>query len=159
MAVNLNRYDTFKLWLWIELYEPATADQKELLEAVLTSWFTVGRLGGYNAQNLQVHYKGSSGKTNYTYDDTQCDTSMEAMFHDMGSPEYRGVTCRCWINIGTADELAVDILINALNTFSQENMGIRRLTIGGDNKAWPLPKDDQTIKEDPLLAGMDMGEY
>ena len=32
---------------------PTPADL-ELLEAVLSSWFMVGRLGGYNAMNLQV---------------------------------------------------------------------------------------------------------
>ena len=42
------------LQLWFELHEAPTPEQRELLEAVINSWFTVGRLGGFNAQNLQV---------------------------------------------------------------------------------------------------------
>ena len=32
--------------------------------------------------------------------------------------------------MGTADELALDILINALSTFSQEQMGVKQLVVG-----------------------------
>ena len=42
------------LQLWFELHKPATPDDLELLEAVLSSWFMIGRLGGYNAMNLQA---------------------------------------------------------------------------------------------------------
>lgn len=40
--------------LWFELYRPPSPREAELLEEVLASWFMMGRLGAYNAQNLQV---------------------------------------------------------------------------------------------------------
>lgn len=42
--------------------------------------------------------------------------------------------------MGTADELALDVLINALSTFSREQLGIRQLVVGGENEDWPTPK-------------------
>lgn len=42
--------------------------------------------------------------------------------------------------MGTADELALDILLNALSTFSREQLGIRQVVVGGQNEDWPVPK-------------------
>ena len=42
--------------LWFELYRPPSPREAELLEELLASWFMLGRLGAYNAQNLQVKY-------------------------------------------------------------------------------------------------------
>ena len=41
--------------LWFELYRMPSGRETDLLEEVLASWFMLGRLGSYNAQNLQVH--------------------------------------------------------------------------------------------------------
>jgi hypothetical protein len=41
--------------------------------------------------------------------------------------------------MGTADELALDMLINALTTFSKEQLGIKQLVIGGENDDWAAP--------------------
>lgn len=40
--------------VWFEMHTAPSPDDMELLEAVLSSWFMIGRLGGYNAMNLQV---------------------------------------------------------------------------------------------------------
>ena len=40
--------------IWLELYNDPTQLEKDTLDAVFTSWFTLGRCGGFNAQNLQV---------------------------------------------------------------------------------------------------------
>lgn len=43
------------LWVWLQFAGgPPTPGEQELLEGVLRSWFAVGKLGGYNSQNLQV---------------------------------------------------------------------------------------------------------
>ena len=42
------------LQIWLELYNDPTHLEKDTLDAVLTAWFTLGRCGGFNAQNLQV---------------------------------------------------------------------------------------------------------
>ena len=43
------------LQIWLELYNDPTQLEKDTLDAVFTAWFTLGRCGGFNAQNLQVH--------------------------------------------------------------------------------------------------------
>ena len=40
--------------IWFDLYRPPSGREADLLEEVLASWFMLGRLGAYNAQNLQV---------------------------------------------------------------------------------------------------------
>lgn len=46
------------------------------------------------------------------------------------------------LDMGTADELCLDVLINTILTFSKEYVGIKNLIIGGVNKDWPV-----TIKD------------
>lgn len=40
--------------IWLEMAAPPTEDDKDMLETVLTAWFMIGRLGGFNSMNLQV---------------------------------------------------------------------------------------------------------
>ena len=40
--------------IWLELYNDPTQLEKDTLDAVFTAWFTLGRCGGFNAQNMQV---------------------------------------------------------------------------------------------------------
>ena len=42
--------------------------------------------------------------------------------------------------MGTADELALDVLVNALSSVSKEQLGIRQLVVGGQNEDWPVPQ-------------------
>ena len=42
--------------------------------------------------------------------------------------------------MGTSDELALDVLINALSVFSREQLGVRQLVVGGQNEDWPTPQ-------------------
>lgn len=51
---ELHQYPVVQLWF--ELYRPPSPREAELLEELLASWFMLGRLGAYNAQNLQVEY-------------------------------------------------------------------------------------------------------
>ena len=44
------------------------------------------------------------------------------------------------LDMGTSDELALDVLINALSNFSREQLGIRQLVVGGQNEDWPVPQ-------------------
>lgn len=46
--------DGLATWLWLQFYGPPGERERELLDSVLRSWFVLGRLGGYNAQNMQV---------------------------------------------------------------------------------------------------------
>jgi len=40
--------------IWLEMAGPPSQDDVDMLETVLTSWFMIGRLGGYNSMNLQA---------------------------------------------------------------------------------------------------------
>ena len=76
------------------------------------------------------------------YDAEECETSLNAFIHEMSDLEAKGCWMRAWcasshtalmricvkvdmiqccrLNMGTADELALDVLINALSTLSKE---------------------------------------
>lgn len=63
------------------------------------------------------------------------------------------------VDVGTADEMAIDVLINTLQTLSRENLGIRTLVVGGENDDWPTPRRTDRGGEgsaDPMRAALDI---
>jgi hypothetical protein len=58
--------------------------------------------------------------------------------HNMGEPEYRGEWARCWLDLGTSDALALDVLINTLRQLDTDVVQIEELVIGGVNEDWPV---------------------
>lgn len=44
--------------------------------------------------------------------------------------------------MGTADELALDVLINMLAGFSAEMSGLKSVFLGGANEDWPVPEEE-----------------
>eukprot|EP00959_Pyramimonas_sp_CCMP1952_P184584 3859593-Pyramimonas_sp.AAC.3 len=64
------------------------------------------------------------------------DEPLLALFHNMDEVEYEGNWARFWIDLGTADELSIDILINSLTQLSREYVGIKQLVVGGYNDDW-----------------------
>ena len=71
------------------------------------------------------------------------------VFHAMGGPEYNGHWCRAWFDLGSADEMGVDVLINSLITFSREYFGIKTMVIGGENvvEDWPVQESEFYVEE------------
>ncbi|GFR47844.1 hypothetical protein Agub_g9624, partial [Astrephomene gubernaculifera] len=133
------------LWLWLEFLEPPLGSERELLEGVLKSWFAVGKLGGYNSQNLQVYHNADDDQSFFEYDNGQLEAGgerMTAYLHDMREVEYRECWARTWIDMGTADELSLDILLNMLVGFSTQMCGLRSIRLGGVNADWPVPSDE-----------------
>ncbi len=57
--------------------------------------------------------------------------------------------------MGTADELALDVLLNTLLGFSADMVGLRSVRLGGQNEDWPLPEEDP---EDDYLKVRGAGE-
>lgn len=45
---------------------------------------------------------------------------------------------RCRTDLGTGDEVGLDILVNTLQGCSEEYVGIKQLIIGGVNEDWPV---------------------
>lgn len=146
--IEFKDLDPFEAWVWIELYGPPAGGAGEMLQEIINSWFMLGRLGAYDSSNLQVLY--SDGTRGFEYDDQQDMTSLQATMHDMGEIEYRGSWARFWVDMGTSDELAFDILINALKTFSREHVGIRQIILGGELDDWKLPEQEPpSVSMDP----------
>ncbi|HLO47246.1 MAG TPA: DUF3531 family protein, partial [Kamptonema sp.] len=102
----------------------------------------LGKLGGFNAENLQVQDVGIDIR-HMDYDTDMADNSMMALMHNMGDVEYEGVWARCWLDLGTSDALAIDILINVFQQLSKELVTIEQLIIGGENEDWPVEKDSR----------------
>jgi Protein of unknown function (DUF3531) len=51
--ITSDRFGT-SMQMWLELYSTPGDKEKGILEQVIQSWFIVGRVGGYDATNLQV---------------------------------------------------------------------------------------------------------
>mmetsp|Transcript_14382 Transcript_14382/g.27640 ORF Transcript_14382/g.27640 Transcript_14382/m.27640 type:complete len:313 (-) Transcript_14382:264-1202(-) len=144
MAVVFREYNPQDLWIWFELYEYPVENERKLLEEVVDSWFTLGHLGGFNCLNMQVLERGND----VSFMDYKVDKGIEdagfALFHNMDELQYKGTWARFWVDLGSADELAIDILLNSLMQLSKEYVGIKKIFVGGINEDW---------KEDTLGRG------
>jgi len=142
MEVQFREFDQFDLWIWLNFTTVPSNAEKQYVEEVLDSWFFLGKLGGFNAENLQVQDMGVD-ISYMDYDTDMADNSMMALMHNMGEVEYEGVWARCWLDLGTSDALALDILINTFQQLSKELVTIEQLIIGGENEDWPVEKDSR----------------
>lgn len=174
MRVTFREVDPFDLWVWARIPANVSSEDKELLGEVLKAWFILGKLGGFNSLKLHVQRHADAGPTSvsnmaYTDDESEGDA---ALFHAMGDCEFKDNWMRCWcaamggckmplaeapcrFDLGTSDELALDVLINSLRTFSKEcatpagrglpqqaseraprNIPVLELIIGGVNADW-----------------------
>lgn len=142
MQVKFREFNAFDLWMWLEFSTVPSDMEKRYVEEVFTSWFYIGKLGGFNAENLQVQEEGLD-ISHMNYDETRVDKSLMALMHNMSDFEYEGRWGRCWFDLGTSDAIALDILINALSQLSQEYVNIELLYIGGENEDWPVENSDR----------------
>lgn len=142
MQVEFRECDFFNLWLWLEFETAPSMMERQYVEEIFDSWFFLGKLGGFNAENLQVQETGLE-LSYLPYDNDQADNSLLSVMHNVGDVEYEGLWARCWIDMGTTDALALDVLINAFNQFSREYVEVKRLIIGGQNEDWPVPNSGQ----------------
>jgi hypothetical protein len=136
MQIHFREFDPFDLWIWLEFSTVVSEREKQYLEEVFDSWFLLGKLGGFNAENLQVQEVGLEISYMHYDQDTATD-SLISLMHNKGDFEYEGSWARCWFDLGTSDAIALDVLINALKQFSQDYVNIERLIIGGQNEDWP----------------------
>ncbi|MGL5924364.1 DUF3531 family protein, partial [Chroococcidiopsis sp.] len=58
MQVQFREFNPFDLWFWIEFSNVPAPMEKQYVEEVFQSWFYLGKLGGFNAENLQVQEEG-----------------------------------------------------------------------------------------------------
>jgi Protein of unknown function (DUF3531) len=137
MLIQFREYDPFDVWIWIQFDLMPSEREKQYLEEVFSSWFFLGKLGGFNAENLQVQDMGWE-ISHMEYEDAASHDGLMALMHNMGEFEYEGEWGRCWFDLGTSDAIAVDVLINALKQFSQDFVPLQALIIGGENEDWPV---------------------
>ena len=137
MQVQFREFNHFDLWMWLEFSTVPSDLEKRYVEEVFSSWFFLGKLGGFNAENLQVQEEGLD-ISYMNYDEHIADNSLMALMHNMGEFEYLGTWARCWFDLGTSDAIALDVLINALKQLNQEYVTIELLCIGGENEDWPV---------------------
>jgi hypothetical protein len=137
MEVRFREFDSFNLWIWIEFDNVPSEMEKQYVEEVLNSWFFLGKLGGFNAENLQVQDVGLD-ISYMEYDEGIAENTLLALMHNMGEVEYEGNWGRCWFDLGTSDAIAIDVLINALRQFSRDYVNLNALIIGGENEDWTV---------------------
>ncbi|CAL6436682.1 unnamed protein product [Bathycoccus prasinos] len=136
--VFFRQVQTQNLWVWMEARNTIEDKEKEFFDEAIKSWFVVGKLGGYNMENQQCLESASvlnDTVSHLDYDVARShDRTSASLFHAIGEVEYRGKWARVWMDLGTADEMALDVLINSLITLSREYVGIKQIVIGGDNE-------------------------
>lgn len=137
MEVQFREFDPFNLWIWLELETVPSPMEQQYLEEVFNSWFYLGKLGGFNAENLQVSDQGID-ISYMDYENSLAEQAFMAPMHNMSDFQYLGTWGRCWLDLGTSDLFALDVLINSLRQLSQEYVSIKRLIVGGENEDWPI---------------------
>ena len=59
MDVRFREVDPFNCWIWIRFAHPPGPGERAYVETAFDSWFFLGKLGGFNAENLQAHEAGA----------------------------------------------------------------------------------------------------
>ncbi len=139
MEIRFREFNPFDLWIWIEFVNVPSEMEKQYLEELFDSWFYIGKLGGFNAENLQVQETGID-ISYMNYDEQILENAMMSPMHNMGNFEYLGNWARCWFDLGTSDLIALDILINSLKELAKEYLSIEQFIIGGENEDWRVDK-------------------
>ncbi len=141
MQIHFREINPFDVWIWIKFSTVPSQREKQFVEELFDSWFYMGKLGAFNAENLQVQETGLD-ISYMNYDSTGYDNSLLALMHNMGEFEYQGQWARCWFDLGTSDAIALDILINALQQLGIEYVTIEEVYIGGENEDWSVEESD-----------------
>jgi len=110
MQVNFRDFDPFNCWFWLRFPNVPGQGERQYLEETFNSWYFLGRLGAFNAENLQVHEEGADVSW-MSYDNDDAETSLLAVMHNMGEFEYQSEWARVWLDLGTSDGVALDVLI------------------------------------------------
>ena len=143
MEVRFREVDPFNCWIWLRFLDVPGATERGYVETAFDSWFFLGKLGGFNAENLQAHEAGAELSW-LAWDDHQAERALPALMHNMGPMEYQEHWARCWLDLGTSDAFALDVLINTLGRLNQDVLQIEELVIGGLNEDWPIEEEPES---------------
>jgi hypothetical protein len=143
MEVRFRDVDPFNCWIWLRFSHPPGQGERGYVETAFDSWFFLGKLGGFNAENLQAH-EGGADISWMVYDLDSSASALPALMHNMGAMEYQGDWARCWVDLGTSDAFGLDVLINALGQLDHDVVEIVELCVGGLNEDWPIEEEPES---------------
>ena len=144
MRVRFREVDPFNCWVWLRFSEIPSQGERNYVDGIFDSWYVLGRLGGFNAESLQVHEEGDELSW-MSYETEEATGVMPALMHNMGQMEYEQDWARCWIDLGTCDGIALDVLINALRQLDSDVVQLEELLIGGVNDDWPVEDHPDSV--------------
>ncbi|XP_073012631.1 uncharacterized protein [Typha latifolia] len=127
--VSFRDFNPLDSFIWFELYGAPSDRDVDLLGSVIQSWYVMGRLGAFNSSNLQL--ANLSMDYNPMYDSDKASGMMPSSFHDISDVEFQDNWGRVWVDLGTSDYFAVDVLLNCLTVLSSEYLGIQQVVFGG----------------------------
>ena len=144
MEVRFREIDPFNVWIWICFANVPGQGERNYIDGIFDSWYVIGRLGGFNAENLQAHEEGADLSW-MTYDNKGSQSVLPSLMHNIGQLEYQGEWARCWADLGTCDALAIDILINSLRQIDKDIVEIEEVLIGGVNDDWHIEDHPDSV--------------
>ncbi|XP_057490347.1 uncharacterized protein LOC130776215 isoform X1 [Actinidia eriantha] len=127
--VSFRDFNPSDSYIWFQLYGSPSDRDVNLLGSVIQSWYVMGRLGSFNSSNLQL--ANSLMEHNPLYDADKGFKVMPSSFHDISDVEFQDNWGRVWVDLGTSDFFAIDILLNCLTVLSSEYLGIQQVVFGG----------------------------
>ena len=148
MEVRFREVDPFNCWIWLHFSEPPSQGEKNYIDGIFDSWYVIGRLGGFNGENLQSHNE-SSDLSWKNYDNELASSSLPSLMHNMSNLEYQSDWGRCWVDLGTCDPIGLDILINSLRQIDIDLVEIKEIIIGGVNGDWDVEEHPDAIFNSP----------
>ncbi|MBD2577115.1 DUF3531 family protein [Oscillatoria sp. FACHB-1406] len=147
MNVQFREVDPFDVWIWLQFENTPSPMEQQYVEEVFNSWYYLGKLGAFNGENLQIAEMGDD-LSYFDYNNAVPESIMMAPMHNMSDFEYYRDWGRCWLDLGTSDPLALDLLINALRQLSKEYVRIENLIVGGQNEDWPIDPEKSSLFAD-----------
>ncbi|KAL6130177.1 hypothetical protein ACLB2K_068558 [Fragaria x ananassa] len=127
--VSFRDFNPLDSYIWFEFFGSLSDRDVDLFGSVIQSWYVMGRLGAFNSTNLQL--ANSSMEYNPLYDVDKGFKVMPSSFHEISDIEFQDNWGRVWVDLGTADYFAVDVLLNCLTVLSSEYIGIQQIVFGG----------------------------
>ncbi|KAJ1442542.1 hypothetical protein SESBI_00908 [Sesbania bispinosa] len=127
--VTFRDFNPLDSYIWFELYGSPSDQDVNLIGSVIQSWYVMGRLGAFNSSNLQL--SNSSIEYDPLYDADKGFKVMPSSFHDISDVEFQDNWGRVWVDLGTSDYFAIDVLLNCLTVLSSEYLGIQQVVFGG----------------------------
>jgi len=88
MDVRFREVDPFNCWIWLHFADQPGGAERGYVETALDSWFFLGKLGAFNAENLQTH-EGGVDLGWLAYDTEAAERCLPALMHNMGPMEYQ----------------------------------------------------------------------